>query len=312
MGQVGAELRRVRAGRRRRCPRRGRPALDRHPVRGRRRHHPQRVPGLHRRRHLRPGPRVERRPGLVGLRGLRIGRPGHQQRPGPDPRRAVRRGPGGRGRHHPQGVLRTGGRRSQGRPGLAPVPPVGCHQSDLLRALRPAPDGAVRRHRSRLRGGEGQERQARPGEPQCPLPQAGHRRGGARLPDGGRPAPAARDLRDLRRRGGPGARQHGLRPAVCRDRRPGHHRRRLHRDPAVPPDRHRDAQFLHRLGHSCRHRRADLQALGGTGRLRGGGHQPRGRRHGGGLRPLLGPRARLVRGHRSVQGGGGRTTAPRR
>ena len=36
--------------------------------------------------------------------------------------------------------------------------------------------------------------------------------------------------------------------------RPGHHRRRVHRHPALPPDRHRDAQLLHRLGRHRRHR----------------------------------------------------------
>ena len=84
-------------------------------VRGRRRHHPQRLPRIHRRGHLRPGPGVDRGPGLLGLRRLCLGGPGHQQRPGPDPGRAVRRGPGGRGRHHPQGLLRPGRRRPQGR-----------------------------------------------------------------------------------------------------------------------------------------------------------------------------------------------------
>ena len=32
---------------------------------------------------------------------------------------------------------------------------------------------------------------------------------------------------------------------------PGHHRRRLHRHPPLPPDRHRDAQLLDRLGRAA-------------------------------------------------------------
>ena len=59
-------------------------------------------------------------------------------------------------------------------------------------------------------------------------------------------------------------------------------------------------------------RRARLQAVGGHRRLRGGRHRPRGRQPGRGLRPLLGPRARLVRGHPAVQGGRGRAAAPGR
>ena len=45
-----------------RRPGRGRPGLDRHPVRGRRRHHPQRLPGLRGRCHLRPGAGLDRCP----------------------------------------------------------------------------------------------------------------------------------------------------------------------------------------------------------------------------------------------------------
>ena len=47
-------------------------------------------------------------------------------------------------------------------------------------------------------------------------------------------------------------------------------------------------------------------------RLRRGRHRSRGRRPGRGLRPLVGPRARLVRGHRPVQGGRGRAAPARR
>ena len=53
------------------------------------------------------------------------------------------------------------------------------------------------------------------GEPERPLPQGGHRGGGARLGRRRRPAAPARHLRHLRRRGRGGAHEHGLR-AVAR------------------------------------------------------------------------------------------------
>ena len=53
------------------------------------------------------------RPGLERLRGLRLGRGGHRQRPGPDPGRPVRRRAGGRRRHHAEGLLRPGRRRDR-------------------------------------------------------------------------------------------------------------------------------------------------------------------------------------------------------
>ena len=75
--------------------------------------------------------------------------------------------------------------------------------------------------------------------PYAALPQGGHRRRGARLTDGGRPAAPARDLRHLGRRGGPRPHLHGLRPAPRR--RGGaarHHRRRLHRHADLPQHGH--------------------------------------------------------------------------
>ncbi len=50
------------------------------------------------------------RPGVLRLCRLRLGCPGHRQRPSPDPGRPLRRGPRGRGRHHAQGFLHSGGR----------------------------------------------------------------------------------------------------------------------------------------------------------------------------------------------------------
>ncbi len=191
---------------------RRRGVVERRPVRLRRRHHPQRLPRLHLGRHLRPGAGLVRRPRVERLRGVRVGCHRHRGGPGADPGRPVRRGPRGGGRHHPQGILRPGRGRTARRPRLAALPSPRRHQPHLLRPLRPPAHGALRRHRGRLRRGEGEERPRRRGQPQCPLPQGGHRRGGARLAHGGRPAAPAGDLRHLRRRRRPRAVEHGLRP----------------------------------------------------------------------------------------------------
>ena len=120
--------------------------VDRHRVRGRRRDGPQRLRRLRRRRVHRPGARVDRRPGRHQLRRLRVGRPGHRRRPRPHPGRAVRRRPGGGGRHDAQGVPGAQRRRPPRRPRLAALPPAGRHQPGVLRPLRPAPHGPLRRH----------------------------------------------------------------------------------------------------------------------------------------------------------------------
>ena len=219
VGQVGPTLRRVRAGGGPRRHGRCRARLARHAVRLGRRHHPQRLPGLRVRGDLRPGAGVDRGAGLERLRGLRIGRGGHRQRAGADPGRAVRRGAGGRRRHDAQGLLRPGRRRRpQGRPGLVALPSHGRHQPDLLRPVRAPAHGPLRRHRGGLRTGQGEERAARAGQPLRALPQGGDGRRGAGLAHGGRPAAPARDLRHLRRRGGPRPHVHGVRPAPRRRR----------------------------------------------------------------------------------------------
>ncbi len=125
----------------------------------------------------------------------------------------VRRGPRGRRRHHPEGLPGPERRRPPRRPRLAALPAARRHQPHLLRALRPAPGRPLRRDRRRLRQGEGQERPARPGQPLRPVPQGGHRRGGAGLADGRRPAAPARDLRHVRRRRRDGALARSSTPA---------------------------------------------------------------------------------------------------
>ena len=79
--EYGVAARTRRAGRRR-------AGVDRRPVRVGCRHHPQRLPGLRGRRHLRPGPRVDRAAGWRrATRRARRGRP-------PSTRRAPRSSPG--------------------------------------------------------------------------------------------------------------------------------------------------------------------------------------------------------------------------
>ena len=96
--------------------------------------------------------------------------------------------------------------------------------------------------------------------------------------------------------------EHGLRPPSCVGPRgidPGG----VDGDATLSADGDRDAQLRHRLGGVRSRGRAGVPAFHRPRRLRGGRHRPRGRRRGRGLRPVLGARARLVRGHRPVQRG---------
>ncbi len=162
--------------------RRRRARLDRRPVRRRGGHDPQRLPGLHRRGDVRPEARLERRPGDLELRRLRLGRAGTPIGARPDPRRVLRRGAGDRRRHDAEGVLRPGRRRATARrPRLAAVPPPRRDQPGVLRALRPPSDGPVRRDRRGLRPGEGEELAPRPAQPERPVPQAERGRGRPQL-----------------------------------------------------------------------------------------------------------------------------------
>ena len=81
--------------------------------------------------------------------------------------------------------------------------------------------------------------------------------------------------------------------------------------PTLPQHGDRDAELLDRLGRRDDHCtggggvRRGLPAFHRHGCLRRGGHRPRGRQPGRGLRPLVRARARLVRGHRPVRRGRG-------
>ncbi len=100
---------------------------------------------------VRPEAGLERRPRHLELRGLRQRLAGAAERPRPDPGRVLRRRPGHRRRHHPEGLLRPGRRRTQERPGLAALPPDRRDQPGVLRAAGAPPDGPLRRHARGLR-----------------------------------------------------------------------------------------------------------------------------------------------------------------
>ena len=70
---------------------RGRPGLAADPAGGRGRHHPQRLPGLHRRVDVRAETRLERRPGQLQLRRMRQRFAGAAERPRAYPGRVLRR-----------------------------------------------------------------------------------------------------------------------------------------------------------------------------------------------------------------------------
>ena len=184
LGQVGPRLHRIRCGRRARRAGRGRPGLAPDPAGRRGRHHPQRLSGLHRRLDVRAEARLERRAGQLQLRRVRQRLAGAAERPRPDPGRLLRRRTGDRRRHHPEGRVRAGRRRTQERPRLAAVPPHRRDEPGVLRAAGAPADGPLRRDVRGLRASQGEELPARPAEPKCPLPQGILGRGRAGQPGG--------------------------------------------------------------------------------------------------------------------------------
>ncbi len=168
---------------------------------------------------------------------------------GTDPRWPVRRRFGCRCRHHTEGLLRPGRRRSQRRPRLASLPPHGRYESHVFRVVCATPDGSLRCDGGGLRSGQGEERAARACESVRALPQGGLGRRGARLTHGGRSAAAPRDLRHLRRRRCARAFEHGLRaPSFGWGDTPRHHRRRFDGHAFVSQHRDRDAELRDGLG----------------------------------------------------------------
>jgi len=177
----------------------------------------------------------------------RVGRHRPRGGPQPDPRRPVRRGAGGRRRHHSQGLPGPRGRRAGRRPRLAALPIARRHQPHLLRVLRPPAHGPLRRHAGRLRPGQGEERRPRTGQPLRPLPQGGHR-GGGDVEPGGVGAVASPDI--CATSDGAAAvvvssldfaARHAAAPA------PGAGGGRIHGHAPIPEHRHRDAELRHRL-----------------------------------------------------------------
>ncbi len=199
MGQVGPQLRQLWRARRA-C---GAEGLRRR-LGGRRPHRrwrdrAQRLRRVRRRRHLRPGARLERCARCDVVRRVRHRRAGPRHRARPHPRRTQRGGAGRRRGHHPEGLPRAQRGGALGRPGLAALPVARDDQPRLLRALRAPPDGPVRRDAGRLRRGQGEERAPRAEQPQCALPQGGLRGGRAEQCGRLRPTAPARHLCHLRR-----------------------------------------------------------------------------------------------------------------
>ena len=89
---------------------------------------------------------LERRAGQLELRRLRQWIAGAAERPRADSGRVLRRGAGHRRRHHAEGLLRPGRRRTPERSRLAAVPSDRRNQPGVLRAAGAAPDGPLRRH----------------------------------------------------------------------------------------------------------------------------------------------------------------------
>ena len=304
MGQVGTRLHRVRRRRRPRRPARRRDGLAPNSTRRRRGHHPQRLPGLRRRCDVRPEARVDRHPGVVELRGVRVGFPGPAVRPRADPGRDVRRRIGDRCRHHPEGVLRPGRRGTPRRSGLAALPPDRCHQHRLLRSAGPAPDGPLRRDDGGLRAREGEELPAWPGQPECALPQGILGRGRRGQPGGLRSASAARHLRHLRwcgraDRGEQVIRREAPRVAGrCAVGACG-----VLRHPELPAVHAGASRYRHRLDGRGGRTGSSVQGPHPRHRLRRGRHGPRGPQPGRGLRPVHRTGTRLVRAPRVVRQG---------
>ena len=261
VGQVGPPVRGVRRARRPCRSRRLRHRVERRRLRGRWRDGAQRLRRLRRGLDVRVGTGLERRADRDVVRRLRDGCPGARHRAGPDPGRPLRGRPGRRRGHHAEGLPGAERRRAVDRPRLAAVQAARHDEPGVLRALRAPPDGPLRRDQRGLRAGEGQERPARVGEPERALPQGGRGRRRARLGDRVRPAPPARHLRDVRRRGGSGARPSSTtRSSGIGVRRPGAGRGGLDGDADLPQRGHRHAAAGDRPRRRWR-ARADVQGV---------------------------------------------------
>ena len=180
---------------------RRRARVARHPVRRRRRHDPQRLPGIHRGRDVRAEARLDRRARVVELRGVRIGRAGARTT------RARRSSPASATSRSSIGADTTP---------KGFFAPVGGERTDdpdwlrfhLLGATNPTYFALYARRRMDLYGATSDDfaqvkvknSPPRAREPERALPQGELGRRRAREPDRRRPAPPARHLRHVRRR----------------------------------------------------------------------------------------------------------------
>ena len=285
--------------------------VGRHRVRRRRRHDPQRLPRLHRRRHLQPGPRLEGQPGGQLLRRLRVGRPGPQHRPGPDPGRLLRRRPRRRRRHH---ARRASSPRSAA---TAPTIPTGCASACSAPPTRPT---------SRSTPAAAWSATAPPSDDFARV-RAKNSRHGAANPNARYPkefteadvlaSPVVADPLTLLEIC---ATSDGAAAIVLTSKEfartaptdPVQGRRHLDGHADLPADDPRAARLRHRRRRRAHPARPAVPRRHRPRRLRGGRPRPRRPRPGRGLRPVVGPRARLVREHRPVRRGRGRAAAARR
>ena len=227
--------------------------VARHPVRLRCRHHPQRLPGLRRRRDVRAGARLAGRAGgQLATRRVRRARP---RSTSPAPRSS----PGCA--TSPSSSAPTPRRRASSRPtaGERPDDPDWL-RFRLLGATNPTYFALYARRRMELYG-------ATPSDfAKVKVKNAGHGLSNpnaryrkevtadevAGVADRGRPAAPARDLRHERRRRRGRAVEHRLRPGA---RTPANTVRVAaisHGHAVVSQHRHRDAELRHRLGRSRR------------------------------------------------------------
>ena len=286
--------------------------VDRRAVRGRRRHHPQRLPRLHRGRDVRAGARLVGRAGRELLRGVRLGR---AARSTPRARRSWPGSATSRSWSAPTPRRRASSprrRRPARRPRLAALPPARRHQPDLLRARTPAgawrstapPSSDFARSRSRTRA-TGSTTRTRATARRSPRTRCSPRRWWPTRCACSRSAPPAT-----------AARPSSLTSMEFARRSTRRSRSRIAGVSTVTPRFPNTViempNFATDSACGVAPPEALVPRLDRRGRVRGGGHRPRRPRPRRGLRPLVRARARLVREHRPLQGGRGRAAAERR
>ena len=230
------------------------------------------------------------------LRGMCQRFAGAAERAGPDPGRVLRRRPGHRRRHHPQGLLRAGRRRTQERSRLAAVPSDRRDEHGVLRAAGTPPDGPLRRHAEDF--AQVKVKNAKHGldNPNARYRKESLGRGCAGQPGGLRSAAAAGHLRHVRRCGRTDRREQVVRREASRLAR----RRAVgacgqHLTPRYPqhlpelPDIATDSTAV---GSAAR---SGVQGSDPGRRLRRGRYRTRGPEPGRGVRPVHRTRTRLVR-----------------